>query len=161
MAIDPGASGAIVSTNTSLSLTVSRNMPGTEADICEEIRRHCMGGGNVSPLAYPVVIENVGAYVSGDAATSACKFAKHCGVLEGIMTALSIPFDRVAPQVWMKAYVGKIAYPKRCDNAGKKKTYRKNVVKARSQQLFPSITVTLANADALGMLWFAMEKRRG
>jgi hypothetical protein len=68
--------------------------------------------------------------------TSAFTFGNGFGHLEMALTAAFIPFERVRPQVWQKA-MG-------CLTRGDK-----NVSKRRAQELFPSIKVTHATADAL------------
>ena len=67
---------------------------------------------------------------------SSFTFGNGFGHLEMALTAAGIPFERVRPQVWQKA-MG-------CMTKGDK-----NVSKRRSQELFPSIKVTHAIADAL------------
>ena len=67
---------------------------------------------------------------------SAFTFGNGFGHLEMALTAAAIPFERVRPQVWQKA-TG-------CMTKGDK-----NVSKRRAQELFPSIKVTHAIADAL------------
>lgn len=67
---------------------------------------------------------------------SAFSFGNGFGHLEMALTAASIPFTRVRPQVWMK-YLG-------CMTKGDK-----NVTKRMAQQLFPDISITHTNADAL------------
>jgi crossover junction endodeoxyribonuclease RuvC len=67
---------------------------------------------------------------------SSFTFGQGFGHLEMALTAAGIPFERVRPQVWQKA-MG-------CMSGGDK-----NVTKARAQELFPSLKVTHATADAL------------
>ena len=67
---------------------------------------------------------------------SAFTFGNGFGHLEMALTAAGIPFERVRPQVWQKA-MG-------CMTKGDK-----NVSKRKAQELFPSIKVTHAIADAL------------
>jgi Holliday junction resolvasome RuvABC endonuclease subunit len=67
---------------------------------------------------------------------SAFTFGNGFGHLEMALTASGIPFERVRPQVWQKA-TG-------CLSGGDK-----NVTKARAQELFPSLKITHATADAL------------
>jgi hypothetical protein len=52
------------------------------------------------------------------------------------LTAAGIPFTRVRPQIWQKEL--------NCLTGG-----QKNITKQRAQELFPSIKVTHAIADAL------------
>jgi hypothetical protein len=56
--------------------------------------------------------------------------------LQAVLTALRVPYERVRPQAWQKA-MG-------CLTKGDK-----NVSKRRAQELFPSLKVTHATADAL------------
>ena len=67
---------------------------------------------------------------------SAFTFGRGLGQLEGIITALGLPLERIAPQVWQKA-LG-------CLSKGDK-----NVTKRKAQELFPSLKITHATADAL------------
>jgi crossover junction endodeoxyribonuclease RuvC len=67
---------------------------------------------------------------------SSFTFGQGFGHLEMALTAAGIPFERVRPQAWQKA-LG-------CMSGGDK-----NVTKRRAQELFPSLTITHATADAL------------
>jgi Holliday junction resolvasome RuvABC endonuclease subunit len=67
---------------------------------------------------------------------SAFTFGNGFGHLEMALTAASIPFERVRPQVWQKALA--------CMTKGDK-----NVSKRRAQELFPSMKITHAIADSL------------
>ena len=67
---------------------------------------------------------------------SSFTFGNGFGHLEMALTAAGIPFERVRPQVWQKA-MG-------CMTKGDK-----NVSKRRAQELFPSMKMTHATADAL------------
>jgi hypothetical protein len=67
---------------------------------------------------------------------SAFTFGNGFGHLEMALTAAGIPFTRVRPQIWQKEL--------NCLTGG-----QKNITKQRAQELFPSIKVTHAIADAL------------
>ena len=67
---------------------------------------------------------------------SAFTFGRGYGNLEMALTAACIPFARISPQVWQKE-LG-------CLTKGDK-----NVSKRKAQELFPSMKVTHATADAL------------
>ena len=67
---------------------------------------------------------------------SAFTFGNGFGHLEMALTAAGIPFTRIRPQVWQKE-LG-------CLTKGDK-----NVSKRKAQELFPSMKVTHATADAL------------
>lgn len=66
---------------------------------------------------------------------SAFKFGKCFGLLEMTLIATGIPYTLVSPQKW-QSLLG-------CRSGGDK-----NVTKRRAQQLFPSVKVTHAIADA-------------
>ena len=67
---------------------------------------------------------------------SAFTFGNGFGHLEMALTAAGIPFTRIRPQVWQKE-LG-------CLTKGDK-----NITKRKAQELFPSLKVTHATADAL------------
>jgi len=111
-------------------------------------------------------MEDVGNYVSGDSATAAVKFANHCGHIEMALTAAGIKYDKVQPKEWMYWLIGRPDYPKipktvpakeRRRILAKRKTERKNKIKEKVQGLYPDIKVTLALADALGILTWGLE----
>jgi Holliday junction resolvasome RuvABC endonuclease subunit len=76
---------------------------------------------------------------------SAFTFGNGFGHLEMALTAAGIPFERVRPQVWQKA-LG-------CMTKGEK-----NVSKRKAQELFPSMKVTHAIADALLLAYYGSRK---
>jgi hypothetical protein len=67
---------------------------------------------------------------------SAFTFGEGYGRLQAVLTALRVPYERIRPQAWQKA-MG-------CLTKGDK-----NVSKRRAQELFPTLKVTHATADAL------------
>lgn len=67
---------------------------------------------------------------------SAFTFGNGFGHLEMALTAAGIPFTRIRPQAWQKE-LG-------CLTKGDK-----NITKRKAQELFPSLKVTHATADAL------------
>jgi len=148
IAIDPGASGAIVSRTTEGTIRVEK-MPDTPKGILEVLEDMTLLDEKMTDLFG--VVENVGGYRPGNSGPSACKFARHCGHLDMALLASEIPHDRVAPSVWMRAIMKTVPSDKKD---------RKNAIKAFVQRRFPSIKVTLWNADALGMLIYLMEKEK-
>lgn len=64
------------------------------------------------------------------------KFGMNYGWWQGVLNAIGIPIDRVYPLKWQTA-LG-------CRTGG-----NKNISKARAQELFPTLKVTHAIADAL------------
>ena len=73
---------------------------------------------------------------------STFKFGRSYGNLEAFLIAAEIPFERVVPSVWQREF-GLIS------KKGETKTAKKNRHKAKAQELFPSVKVTHAVADAL------------
>jgi hypothetical protein len=84
----------------------------------------------------------------------AFKFGLSVGALRMALTAAAIPFDPILPRVWQKA-LG-VSYPK-----GSTDTVKKNITKRRAQQLFPTLTVTHAIADALLLAEYCRRLNRG
>ena len=148
LAIDPGASGAIVSRTADGEIRVEK-MPDTPMGILELLEDMTVQDAKLDDLF--CVVENVGGYRPGNSGPSACKFARHCGHLDMALLATEIPHERVAPSVWMRAVLKTVPSDK---------GERKNAIKADMQRRFPMIKVTLWNADALGMLVYLMEKEK-
>lgn len=142
LGIDPGQSGGIARLNeVSTSPVVAWSMPSTERDIWDLLRdATCL-----SPQDSFCYIEKVHS-MPKQGVVSSFKFGKNYGTLRMALVALSIPFDEVPPQTWMK-YLG-------CMSGGDK-----NRTKAKAQQLFPELKVTHAIADALLIAEFARRTR--
>ena len=125
--IDPGQSGGIaVLTQGTPS---AAKMPDTERDVFE-VLLGCKQRGQL--FAY---IENVHSMPGGGVASS-FKFGMNYGMLRAFLIALGIPFETVTPQKWQR----KLG----CLSKGDK-----NVTKRKAQELFPSLRITHAIADAL------------
>lgn len=149
IAIDPGASGAIA-VRDDQGRVFADDMPESPKDIWDHLwgldfRNPFNSSAPVDVLA---IIEDAGYHVAGNNATASCKFARHCGALEMALTGLSIPWEAVRPQKWMKHFG---AMPK-------EKSDRKLRIKELMQRKYPNIKVTLANADALALLTWAIER---
>ena len=71
------------------------------------------------------------------------------------LAAAGISIEIVTPQVWQKA----LSIPPRKKEEGR--TSWKNRLKAKAQQLFPGVRVTLATADALLLAVYCQRKREG
>ena len=153
--IDPGRDGAIVGMRDCDSVPdFLFNMGNSDAEITDDLRMSLNREGASDTVVY---LEAVGHYVSGNSAPSAVKFADHCGFIRGVLTTLDAAIVMTSPQKWMRPFLqGKISYPDTCDSAGKRKTYRKNLIKRRADELFPACDVTRTNADAFGLLWYGL-----
>lgn len=142
IAIDPGASGAIVF-DTPDGLYIEK-MPETQRDVFDLLTLAHLSGNNIC------TIEKTGGYMPGNSGPAAVKFARMCERVEMGAICCGLGVDLVPPQKWMK-YLG--ALPK-------DKKDRKNAIKAAMQRRFPNIKITLWNADALAIYCWAKEHGR-
>ena len=71
---------------------------------------------------------------------SAFTFGQNFGWWLGVLRAYSVPFHRIRPQVWQAGIPGR---------KGLKEGNLKRHLKSEAAARYPSIKVTLANADAL------------
>lgn len=135
--IDPGKSGGIAWIRDGRACV--ERMPETLADLWELVEEIVRGSWIVCHSGH---VRNCRAYLEEvhampkQGVTSTFTFGRGFGHLEMALTAAGVPFERVRPQVWQKA-LG-------CLTKGDK-----NVTKRRAQELFPSLKVTHATADAL------------
>lgn len=136
LGLDPGKSGAIARIFDHLPPTPGDvvKLDGTEHDVAEFLRG-CEG------VECTAILERVNA-MPKQGVSSTFKFGTSYGFLRGLLVGMKIPFSEVSPVVWQKA-MG-------CRSGGDK-----NVTKSRAQQLFPSLKITHANADALLLADFA------
>ena len=145
--IDPGVNGGIVALHgAGGEVIVAEKMPDTERDILAVFRRIQVVAGNVPGDPHPIqwvhaLLEHVHS-MPDQGIVSAFTFGQGFGGLRMALTAVDIPFDLAGPRKWQPV-VG-VIYPPKI-----KKTEKKNISKARAQQLFPSVKVTHALADAL------------
>jgi len=161
VAVDPGQSGGIA--------WVSNDE--VNADKMSETLHDLSNFFSIFERTHTFVwVENVGQYRPGNSGPAAAKFASHCGEIRGVLAALRIPFDKVTPAKWEHWLIGKPNYPKitigiqgntRKQILAKRKTERKRKIKEKVQSLYPHLKITLATADALGMLAWAIAQEKG
>lgn len=160
--IDPGASGAIASLDLHGNVDAEKFTGKTYIEIAQLIRRHVKYSSR-----FVIALEKVhamparanGKTVQGIVGTFA--FGKNYGVLVGILATLDIEPNDVPPQTWQKEF-GLIVRRKQPGiTAGKAKTIKKNLHKAKAQELFPSVKVTHAVADALLIAEYLRRLERG
>lgn len=137
--IDPGLGGGIAVLDGSRIEVY--NMPETYPDIYnffKSVRNQYM------PKDVLAIMEDVGHGMPGQSSKATAVFARHNGHLEMALYALGIRAVKVTPQKWMKHY---------SNSLGKSKDYEKrewkNKLKGLAQQMYPSVKVTLKNADAI------------
>lgn len=129
--IDPGTAGALAW----LPLEPWRSpdvvpMPATEAEVARVLRTW-RGRG---PVALVVLERARSSPQMG--VVSAFTFGWRYGSIRGVLAALQLPFDEVAPMVWQRD-LG-------CLSRGDKR-----VIHRRAQEIFPEVAVPPALADAL------------
>jgi hypothetical protein len=143
--IDPGASGGITSLTINGDLRVEK-MPDTPLGILELLEDMTAQDSQISDLECG--LERVGGYRPGNSGPAACKFARHCGHLDVAVLALEIPTRYIAPSVWMQHILQKTIHDKK---------ERKNAIKAKMQERYPEVKVTLWSADALGIMSYLVD----
>lgn len=153
IAIDPGATGAIVSKNPNFpercpNVTIAK-MPETERELWDkisEVAEYAEDHG----LEIIAFLEKVGFHRKGNSASASVKFATNVGLCRMALTAAKIPYVSEPPQKWMKALP--ITLPDDKDlNLRKKK--RKKTIREYVQRRYPhAIGITDTTADAVGML---------
>jgi hypothetical protein len=136
IACDPGWSGAFV------SLKSQVGMPDSAYGIVTVLELHRMAFEQPPIL----VIEQVGGFAGkGQPGSAMFRFGENFGLVIGAAIALGYRVERVTPQKWIKAHGlgtrGQLT-----------KSEWKRKLKARAQELFPQLKVTLETADALLIL---------
>jgi hypothetical protein len=179
IAVDPGKIGGLAWSYK--GGVYACGMPDTLTDIrdkLEEITGMC-------PTADAVIyMEDVGTYMPGNSGPSAATFAEHVGALKGMICCLRVRLEMLRPAKWMHAFIGKPSYPplpkypvlenkkkktpeykevekERKRILARRKTERKNTIKAKAQCEFPDTNITLKTSDALGMLWYGHREEEG
>ena len=130
--IDPGINGGIATINN--NFVQAYKMPQTIRDLWELIHE-IKSTAELENYSITAALESVWSSPQMGV-KSAFTFGNGFGHLEMALTAMGIPYERVRPAIWQKA-MG-------CMTKGDK-----NVSKRRAQELFPTIKVTHAIADAL------------
>jgi len=149
LAIDPGKSGGI-------ALFVAgeadaRKMPETLKELAD-VASGLMLESETMPVCY---LEDVPKFCGHNRpAASIFTLAENYGAAQGVLAAVGVRTIRVRPQDWQKGL-----------NLGKRKDCGndrvwKNKLKAEAQRRFPTLTVTLATADALLILDYALRQER-
>jgi crossover junction endodeoxyribonuclease RuvC len=135
---DPGASGAFAILDLAGSIVDVTKMPETPKDMSDYL-------SEFSPRIRIAALEHVHA-MPKQGISSAFKFGRNFGMLHMGLVAHRIPFQFVSPGVWQQ--------PLGCIVTGRKgptdnKSAKKQLTKARAQELFPNQKITHAIADAL------------
>jgi hypothetical protein len=149
--IDPGAQGGIAVINE--GMTFAFKMPDTVEGIAGYFSGLAIYNDPVilieSQHARPTITRKVNPETNQETifaaagANATWTFAQHYGEIRGVLAALKLRTEYIRPQDWQKI----LGIPKKAKTESK--TQWKNRLKAKAQELFPAIKVTLATADAL------------
>ena len=133
--IDPGVNGgvAIIDDKWKDKAIEAVKCPDTIKDMADYLNVHCYD--NIKTLC---IIEKVHSF-PGQGVRSVFTFGKNYGQWLGILASHDIPYKEVPPQTWMKHY----------GSMPRDRGQRKRHLKHLAQSLYPSIKVTLYNADAI------------
>ena len=149
MAIDPGLSGGIAWRDVDGHYHAEK-MPQTIKEMYDFFLGMSLGAGSTV-----VLMEKVGKHRLGNSAQSSATFAKHVGHLEMVLVACELGVDEVTATQWMKEVVP--GRPKGVESAQVRA--RKNYIKDKMQRRHPYLKVTLATADALGILDYLVKNQ--
>lgn len=133
--VDPGKHGGIAVLDESGAVIDVVKMPETPQDLLGFLSQYKENS--------VCTLERVGG-MPGNGGSAMFNFGKGYGHLQMALIALEIPTEDVTPNKWEKTY--------QLGSSGKfGKTEWKNKLKAKAQQLFPSLgkKITLATCDAL------------
>jgi crossover junction endodeoxyribonuclease RuvC len=144
--LDPGKGGGIAILDQTGLVVDTTKMPETERDLYEWLRPRLTWFGNAEARAF-AILERVSASPQMGV-VSAFTFGKGYGTLLGLLTALDVPFEQVAPSRWQAML--------QCQTGGDK-----NISKRKAQQLYPKVSVTHAIADALLLAEYARRFQLG
>ena len=142
--VDPGKQGGLAWFQETME---AMKMPATETDLSDLLKHLKWARGSHAYL------EKVHA-MPGQGVTSMFTFGQGYGFLRGCLIAHGIPFDDVTPQRWQKSF----SLKRKKDEPP---TAWKNRIKAKAQQLFPHLKVTLMTADALLICEYGRRLRAG
>ncbi len=145
--IDPGKNGSIVALKD--GKTKECRLAETEADVVEFVRLIMnFGIGIDGPMfcllerMQPMPNPRWAQGETGRGGIASFKIGCSYGFLRGVLVACGVPFEEVAAAKWQRA-MGIPAV------SGETDTEKKNRHKQRAQQLFPSMKIVHATADAL------------
>lgn len=152
--IDPGASGGIAWRWPKCKV-IAVKMPATNGDIIRLLKA-IITTNNPYP-AEPVIfyLEDLVKFTRGKRPESTTAvYASNWGILSGAVQYSGCVLHLIRPQLWQKTLsLGS-------STSHVSKTKWKNHLKAYAQRTFPHQEVTLATADALCLLQFAIEQNK-
>jgi hypothetical protein len=161
LGVDPGLNGGIAviaaekrDNGTAFYMVSVLSMPATEADIVDAFipfRPEELHNGD-SVFAY---VEAVPTAIFQIRKSDNAKLYGSYRGLSMALSALQIPQSHVPAKIWQRA----LSIPSRKKTETQSKW--KNRLKAKAQQLFPDVAVTLATCDALLIAEYCRKEREG
>jgi hypothetical protein len=148
LGIDPGIKGGLAVVHERGYVLELTKMPQTERDVWEWVSM-------ASHISSYAMIENVHS-MPEQGIVGAFTFGRGYGGLRMGLIAAGIPFEEITPQSWVKG----IGITKR-NSKTESKTVWKNRLKARAQQLFPGIKITLFTSDAILIAEYCRRRHLG
>lgn len=144
--IDPGKAGGIAVYSVDKGKLVAvHNMPETPTDLLSLLKKY-----SYNSVCF---LERVGG-LPGMAGSAMFNFGKGFGHLEMALIVCKIPTEDVTPQKWQKIF--------QLGTKGNKTTAEwKNKLKAKAQQLYPNVKITLALSDALLIMTYGIKITKG
>lgn len=139
--IDPGTCGGLAFMHSGGCVIETAKMPATAADLLDLLSTWSACSDDLQPTVY---LESVHA-TPQQGVSSAFKFGKVCGLIEGVIAALALRYELITPMRWQKE-LGCLAKGRTLAGGD---TEKKNANKAAAQRLFPAVKITHAIADAL------------
>ena len=165
IAIDPGLKGGIAWEKNEQVRAV--RMPYTPKGIIELLRDIRTAWdedkNNPTPCYSVCYLEEIKGVLPNQSSKATWTFGVHYGILQGILIALGIPIVYVPPKTWQKAIgATRPSTPKGASRAMKAriKAEGKRRIKEIVEARYPSLKITLATADALGILMYAEKEER-
>lgn len=155
---DPGWSGSFVLIKTGSVYVGEVDGNGTELELLNKLRNL------IKPCqSLHGVIEKVNGFMgnAGSTGASGFKFGTSFGRNLMALAALGISFQEVAPQTWQKRMGIPPKQRKTKGQSGEKSEKFKKRLQGIAQRLYPSIEVSLRNADALLMAEYALRHFEG
>ncbi len=154
--IDPGMGGGLAS----ITLTSGKAkpdvenlaMPHTERDVWNGFR---LWEPDLRVRYVYAVIEWINPAIYGIGKSQQSKLYGNYMQLRMALTAADIPFEDTKPRVWLRA----LGIPPRKKTENDRQW--KNRLRAKAQQLYPKLKITLATADALLIATFCQRKHEG
>ena len=140
VAIDPGQSGAIVWTQDFVDIQIEK-MPTSDVEVAQLIASFRLLAKDVEVYLEEPSTAGYGPLIP---ASSIARLAQNFGLIYGASIAMGYTLRRIKPQAWQAAH-----------GLGKKKDHGKgwkNHLKAKACELWPTLHVSLANADSLLIL---------